>query len=104
MKYHYESSNKESLPQCIKKLKDKKQSNQKQRQASNAILLFYEIALFNSKNKTTTKSNYNEIKLKKNQFELTNADWTSVYNDIDAEIKLRHHLPQVISPPRPSFP
>jgi hypothetical protein len=97
MKYHYESLSKESLPHCIKKSQARKQSNQQQRQASNAILLFYEIALFNSKNKTATKSNYNKLKL-------TNADWTSVYIDLNAEIKLRHHLPQVISPPRPSFP
>ena len=59
----------------------------KQGQASDAISLFYEIALSNSKNKIATKNNYNETKLKRNQFKLTNADWTAVYNNLNAEIK-----------------
>jgi site-specific recombinase XerD len=58
--------------------------------------LFYEIALSNSKNKIATKNNYNETKLKKNQFKLTNADWISVYNDLNAEIKLRHYSPKTL--------
>jgi len=60
--------------------------------------LFYEIALSNFKNKIATKNNYSEIKLKKNQFELTNTDWTSFYNDLNAEIKFRYYLPQAMSP------
>jgi integrase len=96
IKYHYESSSKESLPHFIQKLQDKKQNNQQQRQASDAISLFYEIALSNSKNKIATKNNYNETKLKKNQFKLTNADWISVYNDLNAEIKLRHYSPKTL--------
>jgi len=27
---------------------------------------------------------------------LTNADWTSVYNDLDAEIKIRHYSPKTL--------
>ena len=35
----------------------------------------------------------NDSKLNKEHFELTDTDWTSVYNDLNAEIKLRHiHL------------
>ena len=27
---------------------------------------------------------------------LTNANWTSVYNDLDAEIKIRHYSPKTL--------
>ena len=63
------------------------QNNQLQRQASDAISLYYEIELSNSRNKIATRKKYYASKLKKDRFELTNADWTSVYNDLDAEIK-----------------
>ena len=53
--------------------------------------MYYEIALSNSKNRIATKKKYNEAKLKKGHFKSTNADWTSVYNDLNAEIKLRHY-------------
>jgi len=55
VKYHYELSIKESLPHFIQKLRYKKQNNQQQRQASNAISLYYEIELSDSKNKIATK-------------------------------------------------
>jgi len=77
----------------IQKLRHKKENNQQQRQASDAILLYYEIELSNSRNKIATQKNDNDSKLKKEHFELTDTDWTSVYNDLNAEIKLRHiHL------------
>ena len=90
VKYHYESSSEESLQHFIKKLRSKKQNNQQQRQASDAISLYYEIELSNSNNKNATKKKYTDSKLKKDHLKLTNADWTSVYNDLNAEIKLRH--------------
>ena len=98
VKYHYESSSKESLPHFIQKLRHKKQNNQQQRQASDAISLYYEIELSNSKNKIATKKKYTDSKLKKDHSKLTNADWTSVYNDLNAEIKLRHYSPKSLIP------
>jgi integron integrase len=95
-KYHHESASKESLPFFLKKLRDKKQNNQHQRQASAAISLYYEIILSNFKNKIATKNKYNKEKFKKDQLRLTNADWSSVYNDLDAEIKLRHYSPKTL--------
>jgi len=58
VKYHYESSSKESLPHFIQKLRYKKQNNQQQRQASDAISIYYEIELSDSKNKIATKKKY----------------------------------------------
>ena len=97
VKYHFESSSKESLPHFIQKLRQKKQSNQQQRQASDAISIFYEMELSNSRNKIATRKKKNNSKLKKEHFESTNADWTSVYNDLNAEIKLRHYSPKTLS-------
>ena len=71
--YHHESSSKGSLPYFLQKLQDKKQNNQQQRQASDAISLYYEIALSNYKNKIATKNKYNESIRKQDQFKLTNA-------------------------------
>ena len=96
VKYHYESSSKESLPHFIQKLRHKKQNNQQQRQASDAISLFYEMELSNSRNKIATRKKYDDSKRKKEHFELTNTDWTSVYNDLDAEIKLKHYSPKTL--------
>jgi hypothetical protein len=61
VKYHYESSSKESLPYFIQKLRHKKQNNQQQRQASDAISLYYEIELSNSKNKIATRKKYKKM-------------------------------------------
>ena len=49
-KYHHDPSSKISLPHFIKKLQDKKQSIQQQKQASNAISLYHEIVLSHSSN------------------------------------------------------
>ena len=65
----------------FQKLRDKKQNNQQQGQASNAISLYYEIALSNFKDKIAVKKKCNEAKLKKDHFKLTNTDWTAVYNE-----------------------
>jgi len=53
--------------------------------------------LSNSRNKIATQKNDNDSKLNKEHFELTDADWTSVYNDLDTEIKLRHYSPKTLS-------
>jgi len=35
--------------------------------------------------KIATKKKYNDSTLKKDHFKFTNADWTSVYNDLNAK-------------------
>ena len=79
VKYHYESSSKESLPHFIQKLRHKKQNNQQQRQASDAISLYYEIELSNSKNKIAIRKKYNDSKLKRGHFKLTKDMWDIPY-------------------------
>ena len=70
VKYPYELSIKESLPHFIQKLRYKKQNNQQQRKASDAISLYYEIELSDSKNKIAIRKKYNDSKLKKDHFKL----------------------------------
>ena len=43
-KYHFDNSKKESLPHFIKKIRDKIQTSGRQKQAQQAILIYYEIA------------------------------------------------------------
>ena len=96
LKYKFKQSNKESLSHFIKKLREKNQTDQQQKQASSAISIFYEMELSNSIDKITIEKKNNAPKLKKDHFKLTDADWTSLYNDLNAEIKLRHYSPKTL--------
>ena len=90
-KYHHEESNRESLSRFIEKLKEKKQVEEKRKQASQSVAIFYELenrhhdAIFASNNKKE------EISTKKDQTRSMGADWSPVYSDLNAEIKLRHY-------------
>ena len=59
VKYQFELLSKKSLSHFIQKLRQKKQSDQQQRQASDAISVFYELGLFNSRNKIARKKDRN---------------------------------------------
>lgn len=80
-------------------MKEKNQNEQQQKQAAHAISIFYEIRLPNSKktgdNKVTTKKKSLPPPITSEKV-LTNADWTSVYNSLDAEIKIRHYSPKTL--------
>ena len=95
-KYQHNPSNKISLPHFINKLQDKKQSVQQQKQASDAVSLYYEIALIHSSNHKSQGKNKETSSTKKVGLQLANADWTSVYNDLDSEIKIRHYSPKTL--------
>ena len=71
LKYQFESWSKKSLPHFIQKLQQKNQSNQQQRQASGAISIFYELELFNSRNKIARKKDKNYTESRENGFQLT---------------------------------
>jgi len=84
-KYHHDNLKKESLPHFIKKLRNKKQTITQQRQAYHAVLIYYEIEKSNSIKEKTS----DELKIK-------NADWTSVYDKLNDEIKIRHYSPKTL--------
>jgi len=80
-------------------LEEKNQNEQQEKLVAHAISIFYEIGLPNSE-----KTGDNKVAAKKKGLPppdtseklLTNADWTSVYNDLDAEIKIRHYSPKTL--------
>ncbi|CAB1062599.1 Integron integrase IntIPac [Olavius sp. associated proteobacterium Delta 1] len=100
-KYNFKESDKNSLPHFVKKLKAKKQTDQQQNQAFNAISIFHEtepVAIEPvNKNKTAHFKIQQDIKpysIEKRQ--ITNASWMSVYKDLKAEINIRHYSPSTL--------
>jgi len=78
-------------------LKDKTQNKDQQKQAAHAISIFCEIRKPNFNKKGNNKARRINKRLPPlNTIEelLTKADWTSVYNDLDAEIKIRQYSPK----------
>ena len=84
-KYNYDKLKKESLSHFIKKLRNKNHAINQQRQAHHAISIYYQIKRLNSIKEKTSE----ELKIK-------NADWTSVYDKLNDEIKIRHYSPKTL--------
>ena len=94
-KYRLNQSKKENVVHFIKKLKDKKQTAQQQKQAYHAIWLFYELVGPINSDKVDSLNNKDEkFATKKDSLKLTNANWAPVYDGLISEIKLRHYSPK----------
>lgn len=89
-KYDFRESVRESLTPFIDKLKEKKQSNQKQKQAVNAISLLYGYYSTENEKIDVFKTNKETISSKKYGLKVTNAGWVP-YNDKNTENKLRDY-------------
>jgi integron integrase len=96
LKYHYEISDKESLSYFLKKLKDKNQTEQQQKQAFHAVSIFYEIETIDQDRIGALKNKKENIATKKTALDATHGDWSPVYRDLDSEIKLRHYSPRTL--------
>ena len=102
-KYKFSPSETTSPQHFLKKLKEKKQSEIQQNQARHAILLFQELKTENVPS-LAKKAAATPISIQKSRKDsksednpkLTNADWTSVYNELTSEIKLRHYSPSTL--------
>jgi site-specific recombinase XerD len=97
-KYHLNELKRENVVHFIKKLKDKKQTAQQQKQAYHAISLFYELGLepINSDKLALLKNKDEKLATKKDSLKLTNANWAPVYDGLISEIKLRHYSPKTL--------
>jgi len=93
-KYNFKQSDKESLSYFIKKLKEKNQTDQQQKQASHAISIYYEILSADRKKEIPFNHKKKILSSKKEYLKPTNADWRPIYSDLNAEIKLRHYSPK----------
>jgi len=91
LKYKFNQSDKESLSHFMDKLQEKNQTEQQQEQASDAISIYYETGATHSGKNIPFKSKNAVISIKKEGLKLQNANWKSVYDDLNAEIKIRHY-------------
>jgi len=96
LKYHYEISDKESLSYFLKKLEDKNQTEQQQKQAFHAVSIFYEIESIDQDRIGALKNKKENIATKKTALDATHVDWSRVYRNLDSEIKLRHYSPKTL--------
>lgn len=94
-KYHFDPSDTKSLHAFLKKLDQKKQSVQQQKQASDAILLYHELKAGKTrtpaKPKAPSSAETRRNIRKRDTPKLANADWTHVFEKLASEIKLRHY-------------
>jgi integron integrase len=75
----------------IHKLKEKGQSNQQQKQAVDAISLYYGYYSTSSGKNFLFKNKEREISSKKESPGPTNVSWVPAYHDLNTEIQLRHY-------------
>jgi hypothetical protein len=90
-KYGFKQSDTKSLPHFMKKLKEKKQTDLQQKQAADAIYIYYGEETIREDKNVLFKTNNKIISSKKNNLKPTNASWVPEYNDLNAEIKIRHY-------------
>ena len=96
LKYHHEKSKKKSLPHFLQKLKDKNQTEEQRKQAFHAVSIFYELKNVDHDKIWALKNKKEIISSKKEDSKSTQADWRPVYNDLNAEIRLRHYSPKTL--------
>jgi len=98
-KYHLNQLKRENVVHFIKKLKDKKQTAQQQKQAYHAVSLLYELlGPIKSEKVALLKNKDEKLATKKGGLKVTNANWAPVYDGLISEIKLRHYSPNPAKP------
>ena len=95
-KYGFENSKKQGLSHFIKKLQDKRQTSKQQKSATLAISLYYEIKPSKTDHEIASGKNDQLSSPNKEFLKPAHADWTSFYDNLDAEIKLRHYSPKTL--------
>ena len=73
--YGFNQSNKESLSYFIKKLKEKNQTEQQQKQALHAISIYFDIEFANKDKKIPLENKKRVLSSKKGELKTTNAGW-----------------------------
>ncbi|RLC30004.1 MAG: integron integrase [Deltaproteobacteria bacterium] len=99
-KYHHDPLKKESLSHFIRKLRDKNQTDMQQKQAHHAVSIYYQTERPNRLNtrkegKTPVRNDGLSVARSRN-LKTRNADWTLVYDKLNAEIQLRHYSPKTL--------
>ena len=94
-KYELKPSDRKSLPQFLRKLRDKRQNDHQRKQASHAISIYYELCPIGSAIKKTSERK-TEIEETRKQPKSLHANWKPVYSALDSEIKIRHYSPKTL--------
>ena len=95
-KYDFKEADKKSLPHFIEKLKAKKQTDQQQNQAFNAISIFHDLVPANKYKTAPFKIQQDTKPYNKEKPQKANASWVSVCNNLKAEINIRHYSPSTL--------
>ena len=97
--YHREPAKKESFAPFVQKLRDKNQTEQRQKQAFDAVSIYYQIEKkkADQDNAQVLKNKNRDITTIKTELKTNNADWRPVYNGLDSEIQLRHYSPKTLA-------
>ena len=83
LKYRYEILKEENLLYFLKKLKDKNQTEQQQKQAFHAASIFYEIESIDQDRVRALKNKKKNISTKKTALDATHVDWSPVYRNLE---------------------
>ena len=103
-KYHFAAEQQASLSAFVEKLHSKRQSEILCEQARQAVLLYYELDLKATLSQAEdTEPNHREFhadvaqpQTKYAELKQAGASWVEVYEDLNAEIKLRHYSPKTL--------
>jgi len=103
-KYHFAAEQQASLPTFVERLHSKQQSEFLCEQARQAVLLYYELDLKATLSQAEyTEPNHREFhadvaqpQAKYAELKQAGASWVEVYEDLNAEIKLRHYSPKTL--------
>ncbi|ODS32549.1 MAG: integrase, partial [Candidatus Scalindua rubra] len=98
-KYNFQSIKPESLQNFLRKLGEKRQTQEQQKQASHAISLFYKITP--ARTVTTEKIRSGRFQSEQIASEKTKSsdesqEWKSALGNLSAEIKIRHYSPKTL--------
>jgi hypothetical protein len=96
LKYKFNQSDRESLPEFIDKLREKNQTSQQQKQASDAISIYYETGTQQFGKNFSGSNKKFIISERHNESKPGNVNWKPVYDALAAEIKLRHYSPKTL--------
>ncbi len=110
-RYRFSESNPRSLPNFIRKLKEKRQTNDQQKQAYEAIHIYYELIRSKPEGISDKQNSYQAVSLQsKSQIDTSKSDpgqnkfaqtkvkenWQAIYKQLSNEIKVRHYSPKTL--------
>jgi len=92
-RYRFSESNSQSLPNFIWKLKEKRQTDAQQKQANDAIHIYYELIRSKPSNNTSELPKHPP---KPEGGYLVKGNWQAAYKQLSNEIKVRHYSPKTL--------